>query len=200
MQLAAKIRKDFLKVDRFWRTFLTNHSKYNPIPLDQLAPIASPAPVRVDTNTYLKDNRNVPVHHKNDIGVQTLEIKNVKNNSESLASDIAYQELNGTKVDLSIEEVKIDSYEVYEVCEVYDNDNIQYRESPIDSEGDELNECSEDSKTITCDDKVDNCMKRRSGRKYPKNRNIHGSDPIKGEERLFKCMESECKQGECHIS
>lgn len=203
MQLAAKIRKDFLKVDRFWRTFLTNHSKYNPMPLDQLAPIESPAPIHVDhNNSYLKPNQIVPVS-QNDIGVQTLEISTMNDESKStITNGFASHELNGTLSDLSIEEVKIESYEVYErvKCE-FEDDNIDYGDSndyPIDSDGEEMDEDSKDL-TINIDDKNvnvnDTCMKRRSGRKYPKNRNIHGNDPVKGVEKLFQCLEHECSQG-----
>ncbi|XP_037030432.1 zinc finger protein 93-like [Bradysia coprophila] len=209
MQLAAKIRKDFLKVDQFWRTFLTNHSKYNPIPLDQLAPIESPAPVRVvdDNSSYLQTiNHNVPVNAinpKNEVGVQTLDVKNVHEKFHSNANIVPYREANGTITDLSIEEVKIESYVVYEnvKCEFAD-DKSQFGDGnkySMDSDGQAIDEDSKDP-TIQSDDKNVNAndawMKRRSGRKYPKNRNIHGTNPIKGEKMLFKCPENECKQ-EC---
>lgn len=195
MQLAAKIRKDLLKVDRFWRTFLTNHSKYNPMPLDQLAPIESPS--HVDNSSYLKRNQIVPVS-QNDIGVQTFEIATLSEKSKS-ANGFLTHELNG----LAIEEVKIESYEVYESvkCE-FDDDNVEYGDGndlPIDSDGEEMDEDSKDLTINVDDDKnenvVDACMKRRSGRKYPKKRNIHGTDPVKGDEKLFKCLDHECRQG-----
>lgn len=204
MQLAAKIRKDFLKVDQFWRTFLTNHSKYNPIPLDQLAPIESPAPVRIgdDNNiSYLQTNHIVPVNAvnpKNEIGVHALDVLDVKHFPEKVHS-------NGTITDLSIEEVKIESYVVYEnvKCEFGGEDTIQFGDSneySIDSDGQVIDEESKDP-TIQCDDKISNAndvcsMKRRSGRKYPKSRNIHGTNPMKGEQMLYKCMENDCEQGE----
>lgn len=208
MQLAAKIRKDFLKVDQFWRTFLANHSKYNPIPLDQLAPIESPAPVRVvdDNSSYLQTNPNVPssaINPKSEIGIQTLDIKNLHSN----VNCGPYQEENGTITDLSIDEVKIESYVVYEdvKCEFVDDkaqvdENSQFdKEYSIDSDGHANDEDSKDP-MIRSDDKNlnanDACMKRRSGGKYPKNRNIHGTNPMKGEKRLFKCLENGCRYGE----
>lgn len=196
MQLAAKIRKDFLKVDRFWRTFLTNHSKYNPMPFDQLAPIESPAPFRVENNSHYKNNQIVPVS-QNDVGVQTLEISNLNEKSNPTTNGFPFHGINGTISDLPIEEVKIESHDsVKSECE---DDNIDYADSndyPIDSDGDGMDD--EDSKDMIGEKQAnfnDTRMKRRSGRKYPKNRNIHGADPIKGEEKLFKCLDHECKQG-----
>ncbi len=212
MQLAAKIRKDFLKVDRFWRTFLTNHSKYNPIPLDQLTPIESPAPYRVNdnksTSSYLKTDHNVPAHQRNDIGVQTSIAVENSNPTTNKGCDCD-QEMNGTNN--SIDEVKIESYTVYEnvKCEFVDDTTNNYGDSndyALDSDGDFGDE--EDSKEPTVQSDVDNVngnnetiMKRRSGRKYPKRRDILRTDPIKGEERLLKCLDSECRQGEknCQI-
>lgn len=202
MQLAAKIRKDFLKVDRFWRTFLANHSKYNPVPLDQLAPIESPAPIKLDNDSYLKYNRIVPVsQHSNDIGVQTLEIKILNEKFDATTNGFTFHDLNGTISDLPIEEVKIESYEVFDgVKSEFDDSNYgASNDYPIDSDAE--TDGDEDSKDPTLkisDDQAnvnDSCMKRRSGKKYPKKRNIHGTDPVKGEYRLLKCLEPECSQG-----
>lgn len=199
MQLAAKVRKDFLKVDRFWRTFLTNHSKYNPLPLDQLAPIESPAPFTVDNNSYLKNNQIVPIS-QNDVGVQTLEITNLVAKSNLNSNGFPFLEMNGTISDLSIEEVKIESVEVYQnvQCE-FTESNFHCDDSNdylIGSDGEETGEDSKDPTPQISDQYVnDTCMKRRSRRKYPKNRNILGIDPMKGEEKLFRCLDHECEQG-----
>lgn len=203
MQLAAKIRKDLIKVDRFWRTFLTNHSKYNPLPLDQLAPIESPAPLRDDNNSHFKNNQIVPVS-QNDIGVQTLDNANLNEKSKPTTNGFDFHGMNGTISDLPIEEVKIESYEVNEsVKSEFEANNIEYADSndyPIDSDGDEMDDEDSKDRTEQMDDKRanvnDTCVKRRSGRKYPKNRNTQGTDPINGEEKLFKCLERECRQGE----
>lgn len=199
MQLAAKVRKDFLKVDRFWRTFLTNHSKYNPLPLDQLAPIESPAPFTVDNKSYLKNNQIVQIS-QNDVGVQTLDITNLIAKSNPNSNGFPFLEMNGTISDLSIEEVKIESVEVYQNVECdFTDSNFHCDDSndyPIGSDGEETGEDSKDPTSQISDQYVtDICMKRRSSRKYPKNRNIHGIDPMKGEEKLLKCFDHECKQG-----
>lgn len=201
MQLAAKIRKDFLKVDRFWRTFLSNHSKYNPVPLDQLAPIESPAPIKLDNSNYLKYNRIVPINQQsNDIGVQTLDIKIFNEKLDSTTNGFAFPDLNGTISDLPIEEVKIESYEVYDSvkCEFDDSNYGASNDYPIDSDGETMDEDSKDPTVKISDDQDDvndNSVKRRSGKKYPKKRNIHGTDPVKGDNRLFKCFEPGCSQG-----
>lgn len=174
------------------------------MPLDQLAPIESPAPIHVDNNSYLKHSQIVPVS-QNDIGVQTVEITTLSEKSKSTTNGFPSHELNGTlSINLSIEEVKIESYEDYErvKCELED-DNIDYGDSndyPIDSDGEEMDEDSKDLTINILDKNVnvnDTCMKRRSGRKYPKNRNIHGADPVKGDDKLFQCLEHECRQGKC---
>lgn len=195
MQLAAKIRKDFLKVDRFWRTFLTNHSKYNPLPLDQLKPIESPAP-SVDNNSYLKHNQIVPPNH-NHIGVQTLEPTDFNEKSNSTTGGIHFHELNGTISELAIEEVKIESYDVYESVKCEFDDDVDSNDYPNDSIGDDMEEDTKDPTGDVDDQSVnsEDILKRRSGRKYPKNRNIHGTDPIRGEEQLFKCLQNECNEG-----
>lgn len=188
MQLAAKIRKDFLKVDRFWRTFLANHSKYNPIPLDQLPPIRSPGPVvssTDDNSSYLINHHNGLVNGKIDVAVQTFDI-----NGEP--SRVARLELHGLKRDtsVSIEEIKTKSFEVTILdSEANICDNI-----PMDSD---TKDRSPREPTLEVYKRDDTIVKRKSDRKYPKRRNIQGTDPIRGKESLFQCMEVECSQGEC---
>lgn len=193
MQLAAKIRKDFLKVDRFWRTFLTNHSKYNPMPFDQLAPIESPAPLPVD-NSYLKNHQIVPVNQI-DVGVQTFELKNPNEKLHPNTNGFQFYEINGTMSDLSIESVEVyDSVKCEFTNDIHcDNESNDY---PIDSNEEEMDEDSKDPTTRTDSEGVNvTYMRHRSGRKYPKNRNIHGMDPMQGEEKMFKCFDHGCKQG-----